>query len=105
MESIIVGIVEQGRAYSDAIKQSVATAEAGSTFASDAISFCERLMKAQSPSAELENALRDMKEIAKQAHEGAKQMNSQFRSIRVKLFVVRNLPVYLFTLLTISTDC
>lgn len=88
MERIIVGIVEQGRAYSDAITQSVTTAETGSTFASDAISFCERLRKAQGPSAELGNALRDMKEIAGKAHEGSKQMNDQFRSIRVQLFVV-----------------
>lgn len=92
MENIIIGIVKQGRAYSEAIKQSVATAEAGSTFASDAIAFCDRLMRAQGPSAELENALQNMKEIAEKAHQRSKNMNEQFRRIRVELFNVR--PTY-----------
>ena len=82
------GIVQQGRALSYAIKQSVATADAGYLFANDAISCCDRLADVRDPIAELENALQDMKKIVETAYQGSRDMNNQFKSIRVKLFAV-----------------
>lgn len=110
MDLRLPGIVQQGRALSYAIKQSVATADAGCSFASDAISCCDRLADVRDPLAgvdgrrralgaehpdtlmTMENVLRDMKKIAETAYQGSQDMNNRFKSIRVNLFAAHPTP-------------
>lgn len=90
VEVVIKKIVLQGPDYYLAIQKSAETAAKGCSFASDAIAFCQRLIenRANDSVEALSRGLQDIQLIAKTAHEGSKDMNNRFRSVRKGLFQV-----------------
>lgn len=81
-------IVMQGPSYYSAIRQSAKTAQEGCSFAQDAIAYCKRLIRAEDSPDTLKSGLHDIQEIAKRAHRGSEEMQSQFKRVRVELFKV-----------------
>jgi hypothetical protein len=81
-------IAKQGPHHYRAIQKSAETARRGCSFASDAIDFCKRLLKAEDSVETLRAGLDGIKEVAKYAHQDAQDMHQQFKDIRVELFKV-----------------
>ena len=91
IKEMVNKIVQQGAPYYSAIQKSASSAAKGMFFAKDAVDFCERLIRAQDSLENLKSALEDIKQVAKAAHDDAKEMSKQFKNIRVELFRVRSL--------------
>lgn len=85
---VVDRIVEQGPGYYRAIQKSAETAQQGCSFAADAIAFCERLIRKEDTLENLQRGLQDIIQVANSAHEGANDMNTQFKQVRVELFKV-----------------
>ena len=97
VEEIVDQIAKQGPNYYKAIQKSAKTAQRGCLFAMDAIDFCGRLLKGGDSFEKLKSGLGNIKDVAKNAHQDALEMNQQFKDVRVELFKVR------FMLVTPST--
>ncbi|KIM73973.1 hypothetical protein PILCRDRAFT_715328 [Piloderma croceum F 1598] len=86
-------IAKQGPGYYRAIQKSAETARRGCSFASDAIDFCKRLLKADDSVETLRAGLEDIKEAAKYAHRDAQEMYQQCKDVRVELFkILKDIP-------------
>jgi archaellum component FlaC len=59
----------------------------------DAIDFCRRLLKAEDSFGRLKSGLDNIKDVAKNAHQDALEMNRQFKDIRVELFKVHSMLI------------
>lgn len=91
---VVDRIVKQGPGYYGAIQKSAETAQQGCSFAADAIAFCDRLTRKEGTLENLQRGLQDIRQMAKRAHEGANDMNKEFKRVRVELFKVRFLFLY-----------
>ncbi|KIM85557.1 hypothetical protein PILCRDRAFT_337210 [Piloderma croceum F 1598] len=93
IKEMVDKISKQGPGYYRAIQKSAETARRGCSFASDAIDFCKRLLKAEDSVETLRAGLDDIKEVAKYAHQDAQDMYQQFKDIRVELFkILKDIP-------------
>ena len=79
-------MVQQGPSYYLAINKSAWTAQQGCIFASDAITFCDRLILGRDTLEALQRGLQDVMQIAREAHAGSVAMIVQFRNVRTELF-------------------
>jgi hypothetical protein len=81
MNSVVAG-------YLGAIQNSADTAQQWSSFASEAVAFCDRLIDGKDSLEVLETGLQDTIEVAESARERSKLMSEQFRQVRSELFQV-----------------
>ena len=78
-------LTQQGPLYYQAINKSVWTAQQGCLFARDVIAFCDRLILGKDTLEALQRGLRDIMQIAREAHAGSIAMIVQFRDVRAEL--------------------
>lgn len=88
VEDMVSRMTRQGPAYYLAINKSAWTAQQGCLFASDAIAFCDRLILRKDALEALQRGLKDVMQIAREAHAGSIAMVVQFRDVRMELFKV-----------------
>ncbi|KIM73979.1 hypothetical protein PILCRDRAFT_14796 [Piloderma croceum F 1598] len=94
IKEIVVKQPKQRSGYYRAIQKSAETAQRGCSFASDAIDFCERLLKAEDSVETLRVGLDNINDVAKYAHQDAQDMYQQFKDIRVELFkILKDIPL------------
>jgi hypothetical protein len=74
------------RVYLKAIETSVKAAEHGFTFASKAIRLCERLSR--DPNTNIRQSIKEMRQIARQAHRDVNDTSKKFSAIRRTLIQV-----------------
>ena len=85
-------VVEQIPAYYLAIQKSTETAQRGCTFTTDALDFCQRLLRAEDKVEDMKSRLESIKKVAQVTHAGAKEMNNLFKLVRIELFKVSATP-------------
>jgi len=82
---IIQNIKEQSVVYYRALDLSIKTVEDGYTFSSDSEYLCDFLLDPKNTPEELQEFIDDMRQIARRAHEDAKEMSEMFRGVRQNL--------------------
>lgn len=89
LTDIITKIQASGTAYHKALDTSITTAKVGYAFSKDAEDLCEYLLDSNISVVDLQEYIAEMKDKAREAHQGATHMLREFRLVRQSLFDVR----------------
>lgn len=77
-----------GPEYHEAVQDSVETAKKGLTFAEEAITFCEGLLRIVSDDSSIPVLITHLTSCAEAVYQSSKTMNTNFGNIRSKLYQV-----------------